>query len=151
MRAYSLDLRSHLIDAVRAGTSKADAAHIFGVSVRTINRYLKQLAETDRLEAKPLPGRRRQIPPEQGADLEAQLRAAPAATLEQHCDQWHASHGGRVSPATMSRAIARLGWTWKKSRWWPPSGTRMTGGSGGRTWRCGTPPSSSSSTSRAPT
>ena len=36
MRAYSLDLRTHLIQAVVSGISKAEAARVFGVSLRTL-------------------------------------------------------------------------------------------------------------------
>lgn len=150
MRAYSLDLRQHLLDAICAGTSKRQAAEVFGVSVRTVNRYLKQLSETGQLAAKPLPGRVRQIRPAQHPDLEAQLRAHDDATLTVQCELWHASHGVRLSRATMSRAIARLGWSWKKSHWWPPSGTRMSVDAGGILWPSGMPASSSSLTSRVP-
>ena len=58
MRAYSLDLRRHVVQAIQAGTGKAHAAEVFGISVRTINRYLKRLADTDMLAAKPIPDRR---------------------------------------------------------------------------------------------
>ncbi len=47
--------------------------------------------------------------------MEAQLRDHPDATLAQHCQLWQQAHGVRVSPATMSRTIQRLSWTWKKS------------------------------------
>lgn len=151
MRASSLDLRSHLVQAIRSGLSKADAARIFGVSVRTINRSLKQLAETESLAAKPLPGRRRQLSPDQHPELEAQLRTHDDATLAQQCVRWEAHHGVRVSQATMSRAIARLSWTRKKSRWWPASKTPTRAGSGGTRWPSAMPARSSSSTSRAPT
>jgi transposase len=111
MRDYSLDLRRHLVQAIQSGTSKAHAAEVFGVSVRTIGRSLKHLAETDRLKAKPIPGRPRQILPEQHADLTAQLRAHADATLTEQCASWAASHGIRISPSTMRRTLARLGWT----------------------------------------
>ncbi len=114
MRAYSLDLRQHLIDAVQAGTDKAEVARIFGVSRRTINRYVKQLAATESLAAKPLPGRERRVSVAQHPALEAQLRAHPDATLAEHCAWWAADHGVRCSSATMCRAIRRLGWTRKK-------------------------------------
>ena len=58
------------------------------------------------------------------AELPAQLAAHDKATLEQHCHLWEASHGVRVSTATMSRAIARLGWTRKKNKWVPSSAAK---------------------------
>ncbi len=59
MRAYSLDLRTHLIQAVDSGISKAEAVRVFGVSSRTLNRYLQQRSETGALTPKPIPGRPR--------------------------------------------------------------------------------------------
>ncbi|GHO85524.1 hypothetical protein KSZ_35300 [Dictyobacter formicarum] len=48
------------------------------------------------------------------AGLLEQLRAHPDATREQHCQMWEASHGTKVSPASISRARMALGWTRKK-------------------------------------
>jgi transposase len=73
MRAYSLDLRTHRATTVRSGIAKAEAAHVFGVSVRTIDHYLTQLEQTGELTAEPIPGRPRQTSPEQS-------RPAPGAT-----------------------------------------------------------------------
>jgi hypothetical protein len=59
-------------------------------------------------------------PPKQSgalsAELEAQLRAQDAVSLAAPCRLWEHSHGVKVSPSTMSRAIKRLGWTRKKRR-----------------------------------
>jgi hypothetical protein len=52
-----------------------------------------------------------------------QLEENDEATLERHCELWEECGGARVLVATMSRAVRRLGWTFKKSRWRPPSGT----------------------------
>jgi transposase len=94
--------------------------------VATIKRYLKQRRETGQVTAKPIPGR----PPKQRAALEAELPGQLAAyrdvTLAEHCRLFEASHGQRVSRDTMRRAIDRLGWTWKKNRWWPPSEANQT-------------------------
>ena len=88
---------------------------LFGVSLATIKRYLKQRREEGHVQPKAIPGR----PPRKRAHVEAgvlsQLQASDDATLEQHCDFWEQAHGERVSRWTMSRAIKRLGWTRKKS------------------------------------
>ncbi len=45
-----------------------------------------------------------------------QLEENPGATLEEHRKLWERGSGGgarRVPVATMSRAIRRLGWTYK--------------------------------------
>jgi transposase len=56
-----------------------------------------------------------------------QLEENDDATLERHCELWERKQGVAVSVSTMSRAVRRLGWTFKKSRWWPPSGTKKPG------------------------
>ena len=61
--------------------------------------------------------------PEERRALWRQLEENPEATLERHRELWEERHGVRVSVATMSRAIRRLGWTYKQRRWRPPSAT----------------------------
>jgi transposase len=103
---------------------RAAIVKTFAVSLATIKRYLKQRRESGHVKPKAIPGR----PSRKGAALEAgllaQLEAHGDARLEDHCQQWQAEHGVQVSPATMSRAIRRLGWTRKKSRWQPVNAAR---------------------------
>ena len=125
MKAYSDDLRQRIVHAVDQGHRQAEIAAAFQVSLATIKRYLKQRRETGHVTAKPIPGR----PPKQRAALEAelpeQLAANRDATLAEHCRLYAATHGQQVSRDTMRRAIDRLGWTWKKNRWWPPNGVTL--------------------------
>jgi transposase len=114
MKAYSVDLRTRLVRAVAQGMPKPQVAQVFGVSARTINRYLRQQHATGTLAAKPIPGRPRAIPTAQQAALTAQVQANPDATLAEHCRTWEQAHGQRVSVATMARALRRLGWPRKK-------------------------------------
>jgi transposase len=46
------------------------------------------------------------------------------ATLERHCQMWERARGVVVSVSTMSRAVRKLGWTYKQRRWEPPSATK---------------------------
>lgn len=130
MRAYSLELRERIVRAVQVGHPKAEVAELFGVDRRTINRYLR-LDATGDLLPKPIPGRPRVIPADQQADLELQLRLHPADTLAEHCQRWAARHDVAISVATMSRMIARLGWTRKKGQWQPVNATSQPGLPGG--------------------
>ena len=133
MRAYSLDLRERIVRAVRRhGRSPEAVAAQFEVSARTVRRYL-QRAAADRLAAAPIPGRPRAIGAEDEAALRAQWQAAPDAPLAEHCDAWATAQGGRVHPTTMSRSLARLGWSRKKSRSSPPSETTRPASGGGAT------------------
>jgi transposase len=114
MQAYSYDLRQRILSAVDQGKSRAEIIKTFDVSRATIKRYLKLRRETGDVKPKAIPGR----PAKKGAALLARLKSQlddyPDATLAEHCHIWETTQGIRVSPATMSRAILRLGWTRKK-------------------------------------
>ena len=114
MKAYSQDLRQRVVRAVDEGRTRAEIAQLFGISLATIKRYLKQRRESGHLIPKAIPGR----PAKKGGALQVglgtQLAAHPDMTLDEHCRLWETEHGQRVSTATMSRAITRLGWTRKK-------------------------------------
>src|SRR5579884_1471577 len=124
MKAYSTDLRERVVRAVEEGRSREEIIHLFGVSRATIKRYAKQQRETGNLAPKPIPGRPATKGDALRADLWSQLEEHRDATLEEHCQMWEETHGQQVSPATMSRAISDLGWTRKKSRWWPANVTK---------------------------
>jgi transposase len=114
MKAYSQDMREHVLKAIDQGVSRAEVIRIFGISEPTIKRYLKLRRETGSLAPKAIPGRpKRKIGPLLEG-LRPQLEAHPDATLEEHCRLWEAETGAKVSPSTMGRAIQRLTWTRKK-------------------------------------
>ena len=124
MRAYSLDLRERIVQAVDQGRSQREAARIFGVGVSSVKRYLQQRARTGQLTRRPIPGGPRKISRDQEALLRARVRATPAATLAELAAWWLAQQGQRLSVPTLSRALKRLGFTRKKGRWVLASATR---------------------------
>ena len=116
MQPYSEDLRERVVRAVVIGTPRAEVAATFAVSVPTIERWLRLKRETGSLAPRPVPG-------PVAVKTEAVMAALPErlvehadATLEEHCSWWRGVSGVQVSTATMSRALSRLGQTWKKSR-----------------------------------
>ncbi|SRR6266566_5478257 len=115
MQASSQDVRHRVLQAIDAGQSQATVAKTLGVSVAPIKRSLKQRRETGHVLLKALPGR----PAVKGAvlraHLRAQLEAYPAVTREEHGRLFQAAHGITVSPASISRTRAALGWTRKKT------------------------------------
>ncbi len=133
MKTYPLDLRERALAAVdRAVPRKEAAVGIFGVSLATLKRWLERREETGSAAPSRRPGMRRRV----GADaderraLRRQLEENPEATLEEHRQAWERERGVRVSVSTMSRAIHRLGWTYKQRRWEPPNGTGRPGHAG---------------------
>lgn len=129
MNAYSKDLRLRVLEAVDRGVSRKEIADLFGVSLSTIKRYIKRRRAGQDLEPRPSTGRKRRIlaTAEEKRALWEQLEEHDEATLERHCQLWEEKWGVRVSIATMSRAIRnKLGWTYKKRRWVPPSEMKRT-------------------------
>jgi transposase len=116
MKAYSVGLRERIIEAVEAGTPRGEVAGTFRVSLPTIERYVRPKRETGGLEPRRIPGRSSRKGAALHTGLGLQLQAHPDAYLEEHGRLWGERHGVRVSRATMSRAIKRLGWTPKKRR-----------------------------------
>ena len=126
MNAYSIDLRLKVLDAVDRGIPRREVVRTFGVSMPTIERYLRRRRQTGGLAPQPSPGRTPSIcaTVEERRALWKQLEENDEATLERHCELWEEEREVRVSVSTMSRAVRRLGWTFKKSRWAPPSETK---------------------------
>lgn len=115
MKQYSADLRERLLGAIDAGLPVAEGARLFGVCPSTIRRWRQRQRTIGSVAARRRPGRTPRIGPAQTAALRAQVVAAPDATLAMHCAVWAQQQGVRVSVATMSRVIRRLGITVKKS------------------------------------
>jgi transposase len=126
MNAYSFNLRLKVLDAIDRGIPRKEVVGTFGVSMPTIERYLKRRREGVGLAPGRSPGRTPSIcvNVQERRLLWRQLEENDDATLERHCELWENERGVKVSVSTMSRAIRKLGWTFKKSRWEPPSGTK---------------------------
>jgi transposase len=126
MRPYSIDLRERVLRAIDAGTPRPEIVRTLGISLATIGRYIRMRRERGFVHPKPYPKRASRLEGtvEQRRALWAQLQAHDHATLEQHCKLWERERDVRVSISTMSRAIRRLGWTYKKRVWEPPSETK---------------------------
>lgn len=110
MRAYSVDLREKLLAAVDAGMSRKQAAAVFGVSVPSIERYVRLRRGTGSLA----PRRALKLGPAAvkgdavRAWLPGRLERCPDATLAEHAAAFTAAIGMPISPATVVRAISSL-------------------------------------------
>ena len=116
MKQYPADFRDRLLRAIDAGLAKAEAARRFGVHPKTVARWQRERRERGHAAPLARAGRAPSIPPERHAELRAQVAAHPDATLAAPCDRWAAEQGVRVSAATMSRLLAKLGLPLKKRR-----------------------------------
>jgi transposase len=110
MRAYSVDLRRKVVDAVLlGGMSKAEAARTFGIGISTVKRYVDKAHKGEDLSPRRPPGRRRELDGVAMRLLAEDLKERPTATLLQRREYLERVAGVRVSEATISRAINRLG------------------------------------------
>lgn len=127
MQIYSKDLRVRAVAAVERGVPRREVVETFRISLTTLKRWLRRKREGEDLSPRFSSGRKRRILStlEQKKALWEQLEENDDATLERHCELWEERTGVRVSLSTMSRAIRhKLGWSYKKRRWVPPSETK---------------------------
>ncbi len=127
MEIYSKDLRVRAVAAVERSIPRREVVETFSISLTTLKRWLRMKREGKDLSPRFSTGRKRRILAtlEEKKALWKQLEENADATLERHCELWEEKRGVRVSISTMSRAIRKkLGWTYKKRRWVPPSETK---------------------------
>ena len=117
MKAYSVDLRTKIVESVRRGVSISETARRFGVNRSTVARYLKQLDEEGSLIPKKPPGSSPKLHHSAMRLLEEFIKARPWATHKQRSEFLFAACGVEVSEATICRAIKkRLSHSRKKYR-----------------------------------
>jgi transposase len=125
MKAYSIDLRTKIVESVKKGVSKRETARRFGVNRSTVHRYLKRINQSGSLA----PKRRLGPPPKLDERamllLEEDIKARPWATHSQRSEFLYGVCAIRVSEATVCRSIKRLGHSRKKD---PHEQAKVTSG-----------------------
>ena len=117
MNAYSEDLRQKIIQALRCGMGKTQAARIFGVSLSSVKRYAKMANEGRPLAPKKRPDSKPKTAYNARQLLEDDLEQRPATTLSERREFLERVCGVRVSDSTISRLLKRMGFTRKKGLW----------------------------------
>ena len=117
MNAYSEDLRKKIVQALRRGMTKTEAARTFSVSRSSVKRYAKLAQEGRSLAPKKRPGSKLKMDESATKLLEADVQRRPAATLSERSEFLEKAAGLRVSDSTVSRMLRRLGWSRKKGLW----------------------------------
>lgn len=115
MKAYSVDLRERVLDAVETGLSLREVAGLFQVSEGSIKRWRKRRREGCSLDALKPPGRPATITSHGDAVVQRLVQATPDATLAEYAEQWNALQDKTLSQWTFGRAARRLGLNRKKS------------------------------------
>ena len=123
MSGYSEDLRQRVVSAVEGGTSKAQAARTFSVSLSSVKRYVGKAQRGEPLAPKKRPGSAPKLDEKARKLLEDDLKERPFVSLQERCEYVEAITGLSVSRSTMCRAIARIGQSRKKGDDLQPSAT----------------------------
>src|ERR671917_1036677 len=114
MNAYSEDLREKIIEALRRGMGKSEAARTFSVSLPSVKRYAKLAEEGRPLARKKRPGSKPKLDQRASKLLEEDLKERPFITLQQRCEYLGVVASVEVSRSTVCRAIKRMDSTRKK-------------------------------------
>ena len=114
MKAYSLDLRQRVLDALERGMGRKEAITIFAVSEGSIKRWLKLRRECNSLEPSKPSGRPPSLKPTDDDVVRRLIAATPDATLAEYTEQWNELHDTSISHWTFGRAVRRLALTRKK-------------------------------------
>ena len=123
MKAYSVDLRRKIVEAVSSGTPKAQVARAFGVGLSTVKRYASRAQRGVGLTPRKPPGKQRKVNGTAERLLERDLHERPTATLLHRRELLAGVAGVEVSNSTLSRTLRRLGFSRKKDRWEQRSAT----------------------------
>ena len=124
MKAYSVDLRTKIVESVKKGVSKSETARRFGVNRSTIGRYLKQLDEEGSLIPKKAPGSCSKLDESAMRLFEEDLKNRPWATHKQRSEFLFAACSVEVGETTICRTIKkRLAHSRKKDQQEPVRGT----------------------------
>ena len=114
MNAYSEDLRKKIVQALRRGTNKSEAARSFSVSRSSVKRYAKLAEQGRSLAPKKRSGSEPKLDERARTLLEADLEERPTATLSERREFLRQVSGVSVSESTVSRMVRRLGCSRKK-------------------------------------
>lgn len=123
MKAYSVDLRTKILEAVDKGMSKTEAARTFGVSRSSVKRYAAARQEGRPLAPRKHPGSKPKLDERARKLLEADVEDRPALTLQQRCRFLEEMVGVSVSESTLSRLLKKMGFSPKDGAWERVRGT----------------------------
>ena len=132
MKAYSEDLRQKVVEAVeRRGTSKSEAARLFGISLSSVKRYTRLASQGESLTPRKGGGRPPIADDTTRKLLEEDIRNRPSATIRERRRFLERFGGKSLSEITLRRLLKRMGYSRKKGAWGRWNGTNGEGPPGG--------------------
>jgi len=115
-KPLSLDLRRRIVAAYEEATATfREIAERFSVGEATVNRFVNRFRREGSVEPKPHGGGTpSKLGEAQYAQIAALVAEKPDRTIAELVTEMRQRHGYTMSPATMSRTVAKLGLTRKK-------------------------------------
>jgi transposase len=124
MKPYSVDLRKRIVKAVEVGSmSKSGAARLFGVSLSSVQRYVRIAKRGSSLEPKKGGGRPPNTDQTTEKLLDEDVKERPAATVAQRRHFLEHMTGKALSDSTIRRLLGRMGFSQKNGAWGRWNGT----------------------------
>jgi len=118
MKAYSEDLRQKVVQVVQQrGTSKSEAARLFGISLSSVKRYTKLANRGESLTPRKGGGRPPIADDATRKLLEEDIRTRPAVTVKERRRFLKSYAGNSLSEPTLRRLLKRMGFSRKKGEW----------------------------------
>jgi transposase len=114
MNAYSEELPKKIVEALKRGMGKSEAARTFSVSLSSVKRYANMDEEGRSLVPKKRPGSKPKLDGLSTKLLEEDLKERPFLTLQQRREYLRTVASVEVSRSTVCRAIKRMNSTRKK-------------------------------------
>jgi transposase len=109
MKPYCQDLRKRVLVKAQAGKqTQSSIAAIFGVSLSTVEKWLRRKRETGKSTPKAPPHGPKRVLEGHASLLRAQVKQQPDLTLTELCARLSSSLGIAVSSSTMCRELQRL-------------------------------------------
>lgn len=118
MKAYSEDLRQKVVETVEErGTSKSEAARLFGISLSSVKRYTRLASQGEPLTPRKGGGRPPIADDATRRLLEEDIRQRPSATIRERRHFLMSFTGKSLSEVTVRRLLKRMGFSRKKGVW----------------------------------
>ncbi|MCL4541194.1 MAG: transposase [Chloroflexi bacterium] len=125
MKAYSLDLRERVINAVESGQyTQIEVSEEYQVSLSFVEKLWHQFHVTGDITPKQYTPGPKRVLEAYAAWIRAAIDEQPDSTLEELCDQLEEEREVSVHPCMMWRELERLKLPLKKSRSTTARGTR---------------------------
>ena len=115
MKSYSIDLRERLVAGRQRGQSAEALSRVFGVSKRSVERYLKRHVQEGTLEPKARGGYRRSRLEGHDELLRQWIEEQADLSLEQLRERLLAQRGISIGTTALWHRLEKLGLSYKKN------------------------------------